>query len=122
MKITFFRKKWRKINIRSGFFNESGNRCEKSDPKNPYIGILDQNFIAFSSKVIGLKSMQNFGHVGISVLKTPAKFGSDPRAPSEVIMGQHHFPETSFHRIVVLPKRHVVECQLVESSYCRIVK
>ena len=34
----------------------------------------------------------------------------------------HHFPETSFHRIVVVPKRHVVECQLVESSYCRIVK
>ena len=31
-------------------------------------------------------------------------------------------PETSFHRIVVLPKRHVIECQLVESSYCRIVK
>ena len=36
--------------------------------------------------------------------------------------GPHHFPETSFHRIVVLPKRHIVECQLVESSDCRIVK
>ena len=30
--------------------------------------------------------------------------------------GLHHFSETSFHRIVVLPKRHVVESQLVESS------
>ena len=34
--------------------------------------------------------------------------------------GPHHFPETSFHRIVVSQKRHVVECQLVESLYCRI--
>ena len=33
--------------------------------------------------------------------------------------GPHHFPETSFYRIVVLPKRHVVECRLVELSYCR---
>ena len=37
-------------------------------------------------------------------------------------LGPHHFPVTSFHRIVVLANRHVVECQLVESSYCRIVK
>ena len=38
------------------------------------------------------------------------------------LRGPHHFPETAFYRTVILPKRHVVECQLVESLYCRIVK
>ena len=31
-----------------------------------------------------------------------------------VILGPHHFPETSFHRIGVLPK-----CNFVESLFCR---
>ena len=30
----------------------------------------------------------------------------------------HRFPEALFHRFVIVPKRHVVELQLVESSYC----
>ena len=30
---------------------------------------------------------------------------------SKTKLGPHHFPETSFHRIVVLLKRHIVECQ-----------
>ena len=35
---------------------------------------------------------------------------------------RHSTGATSFSRNVVLPKCHVIECQLVESSYCRIVK
>ena len=38
-----------------GFFDNSGNGFEKNDPENPYICILNQHSICFSSKVIGLK-------------------------------------------------------------------
>ena len=60
---SIFSEKMEKNQYREWFFDKSGNRCEKSDPENPYICILDQHFIAYSSKVIGLKSTQNFGHV-----------------------------------------------------------
>ena len=68
------------------FFDNSENKCDKSDPENPYICILDQNFIVFSSKVIELKLTQNLVTLGINGLKTPVKFGSDPQAPSEVLI------------------------------------
>ena len=55
--------KMEKNQYQEWFFDNSGNGCQKSDPDNPYTCILDQYFIALSSKVIGLKSMQNFGQV-----------------------------------------------------------
>ena len=35
------------------------------------------------------------------------------------LLGPHLFAETSFHRIVVLPKPHVLECHFIESVFSR---
>ena len=78
MKIACFWKKMVKNQYQEWFFGNSGNRLEKSNPENLYICILDQDSIAFSSKVIGLKSKQNFGHVldinGLIVPKLQSSF------------------------------------------------
>ena len=37
-------------------------------------------------------------------------------------MGSHHFPETSFHLLVVFLKGHSLECHLTELSHSQIVK
>ena len=60
----------------------------------------------FNSKFLNSKNIikKPIGHVFDNILVTPLKYQKYSRMP-----GLHHFTETSFYRIVFLPKRYLTE-------------